>query len=61
MLALFASRYIKEDFIYLVDVLAKFDRSPSCSDSCETCQHRHACADVQRLLKYSQSKLNELT
>lgn len=27
MLALFASRYTKEDFVYLVDVLAKFDQS----------------------------------
>lgn len=61
MLALFASRYTKEDFVYLVDVLAKFDQSTSCSDSCETCKHRHACADVQRLVKYSRSKFDELT
>lgn len=61
MLALFSSRYTEEDFAYIVDVLAKSERGTSCSDSCETCKHRHACADVQRLLKYSRSKLNELT
>lgn len=61
MLALFASRYTKEDFVYLVNVLAKSDQSASCSNSCEACKHRHACADIQRLLKYSRSKLNEAT
>lgn len=61
MLVLFAGPYAKEDFAYIVDVLAKFERSTSCSDSCEACKHRHACADVQRLLKYSRSKLDELT
>lgn len=61
MLALFAGSYDKEDFDYLVNVLAKFDQSVSCSSSCEVCKHRRACADVQRLLKYSRSKLNELT
>lgn len=61
MLALFASQYTKDDFGYLVNVLAKFDQSVSCSSSCEVCKHKRACADVQRLLKYSRSKLNELT
>lgn len=59
MIALFSSRYTKEDFAYIVDVLAKSETSISCSDSCASCMRRHACADVQRLLKYSQSKLNE--
>lgn len=61
MLALFASRYTKEDYVYLVDVLTKLDQSISCPSSCEVCRHRHACADIQRLLKYSRSKLNEAT
>lgn len=61
MIALFAGPYTKEDFAYLIDVLAESERSTSCSSSCETCKHRHACADVQRLLKYSQSKLSEIT
>lgn len=59
MLALYAGPYTKEDFVYLVNVLAKSDSSTSCSSSCEACKHRRACADVQRLLKYSRSKLNE--
>nr|DAF13640.1 MAG TPA: hypothetical protein [Caudoviricetes sp.] len=61
MLALYAGPYTKEDFAYLVNVLAKSDSSTSCSSSCEACKHRRACADVQRLLKYSRSKLNEST
>lgn len=61
MLALFASRYTKEDYVYLVDVLTKLDQSISCPNSCEVCKHRHACADIQRLLKYSRYKLNEAT
>lgn len=59
MLALFSSHYTKEDFVYIVDALVKSGKSVSCSSSCEVCKHRRACADVQRLLKYSQSKLNE--
>ena len=59
MLALFASHYTTEDFAYLVGILAQFDQSISCSSSCEVCKHKRACADVQRLLKYSRSKLNE--
>ena len=61
MLALFAGPYTKEDFAYIINVLAKFEKSVSCSSSCEACKHSHACADVQRLLKYSRSKLNEST
>lgn len=61
MIALFAGPYTKEDFVYIVNVLAKFERSVSCLSSCEACKHRHACADVQRLLKYSRSKLSEST
>lgn len=61
MLALFASHYTAEDFAYLVGILAQFDQSISCSSSCEVCKHKRACADVQRLLKYSRSKLNEST
>ena len=61
MLALFAGSYDKEDFAYIVDVLSQAERSTTCLASCETCTHRHACADVQRLLKYSRSKLDELT
>ena len=61
MIALFAGPYTKEDFAYIIDVLAKSERSTSCLSSCETCEHRHACADVQRLLKYSQSKLSNIT
>lgn len=61
MIALFAGPYTKEDFAYLVGVLTKSDKSTSCLSSCETCKHRHACADVQRLLKYSQYKLSEFT
>lgn len=61
MLALYAGPYTKEDFAYLADVLAKSDRGTSCLSSCEVCKHRRACADVQRLLKYSRSKLNEST
>ena len=61
MLALFAGPYTKEDFAYIVDVLVKSEKSASCLDSCEVCKHRQACADVQRLLKYSRSKLDELT
>lgn len=59
MLALYAGPYTKEDFAYLADVLAKSDSSTSCSSSCEACKHKRACADVQRLLKYSRSRLNE--
>lgn len=59
MLALFAGHYTKDDFVYLVGILAQFDQSVSCSSSCEVCKHKRACADVQRLLKYSRSKLNE--
>ena len=61
MIALFAGPYTKEDFAYIIDVLAKSERSTSCSSSCEACKHRHACADVQRLLKYTQSKLSATT
>ena len=61
MIALFAGPYTKEDFAYIIDVLAKSERSTSCSSSCKACKHRHACADVQRLLKYSQFKLSEIT
>ena len=61
MIALFAGPYTKEDFAYIIDVLAEYERSISCSSSCKVCKHRHACADVQRLLKYSQSKLSEIT
>lgn len=61
MLALYASHYTAEDFVYLVGILAKSDQSVSCSSSCEVCKHKRACADVQRLLKYSRSKLNEAT
>ena len=61
MLALYAGPYTKEDFFYFVNVLVKSDSSTSCSSSCEACKHRRACADVQRLLKYSRSKLNEST
>lgn len=59
MIALFAGPYTKEDFAYIINVLAKFERSVSCLSSCEACKHRHACADVQRLLKYSRAKLSE--
>lgn len=58
---MFASQYTEEDFAYIVNVLAKFDQSVSCLSSCDVCKHKHACADVQRLLKYSRSKLNEAT
>lgn len=61
MIALFARPYTKEDFAYIINVLARSERGTSCSSSCKTCKHRHACADVQRLLKYSQSKLSEIT
>ena len=61
MLALCAGPYTKDDFAYLVGVLSKSDQSVSCSSSCEVCRHKRACADVQRLLKYSRSKLNEAT
>lgn len=59
MLALYASRYTIEDFAYLEGILSKSDQNASCSSSCEVCKHKRACADVQRLLKYSRSKLNE--
>ena len=59
MLALYAGPYTKDDFAYLVGVLSRSDQSTSCSSSCEVCKHKRACADVQRLLKYSRSKLNE--
>ena len=61
MIALLAGPYTKEDFAYIIDVLSKSERSTSCFSSCETCKHRPACADVQRLLKYSQSKMSEIT
>ncbi len=59
MLALFAGSYNKEDFGYIIAVLAEFERTNPCLNSCEVCKHRRACADVQRLLKYARSKLKE--
>lgn len=59
MLALYAGPYTKDDFAYLVGVLAKSDQSTSCASFCAVCKHKRACSDVQRLLKYSRSKLNE--
>ena len=61
MLALYASHYTAEDYAYLVGILAQFNQSVPCSSSCEVCEHKRTCADVQRLLKYSRSKLNEST
>nr|DAJ97164.1 MAG TPA: hypothetical protein [Caudoviricetes sp.] len=39
MLALFAGSYSKEDFDYLIAVLAEFERDNPCLNSCEVCKH----------------------
>ena len=60
MIALYKGSYTVEDFDYLISILRGIPNDYACSTSCDTCKCRRACADVERLLKYSDRKKREL-
>ena len=60
MIALYKGAYTLDDFDYLIAILRGVNNPNACTTSCYTCKCRRACADVERLLKYSARKRHEL-
>ncbi len=60
MLALYKGAYTTADFDYLIAILRGLPHENQCTTSCDSCNCRRACADIERLLKYSTSARNRL-